>query len=365
MQFTALTYGPGLPPTGARLQVRLDSFQLALSLPDGHLRSVALTQVQVQAGGFNDSVWRLEWSDAQGRWSVLLDDAALQQQLLAQPPAGLATALQTLRAKQRRGRTLRGLGYGGLAAWFLLPVLLLGLLIWNADALVGRLSGLVSVAQEQKLGEQVWKAQKAQLRLIENSAANAAVETIGKQLAQGSAYRYRWFVARDNSINAFAMPGGVVVVHSGLIRAARSPEELAGVLAHEVQHVEQRHSLKAMAQSLGTMAALGLLLGDVSGIAQIAAGLSQLSYSRDAEREADAQGLEALRRARIDPQGMVRMFETLGKESEGGLAPPALLSSHPATQERIARLRAAITARDDWPREPLAIDWAAVQASIQ
>lgn len=363
MQFTALTYGPGLPSTGARLAVRLDSFQLGMTLPDGHLRSAPLGSIQVTAGGFNDSVWQLAWSDAQGRWSVLLDDPALQQQLLAQPPAALAATLGLLRSSQRRRRTLRGLGYSGLAAWFLLPLILLGLLLWNADVIVGRLAGLVSVKQEQRFGEQVWKAQRAQLRLVENTPANAAVEAIGQRLAQGSAYTYRWYVARDPSINAFAIPGGIVVVHSGLIAAARTPEELAGVLAHEVQHVEQRHSLKAMAQSLGTMAVLGLVFGDLSGIAQIAAGLSQLSYSRDAEREADRLGLESLRRARIDPQGMIGMFSTLAKANEG-LTPPAMLSSHPATQERLERLRTAIAEGAPWPREALAFDWPAVQASV-
>lgn len=365
MQLAALCYGPGLPPTGARLMLRLDSFQLGLTLPDGRVRSVPLAQVQMAAGGFNDSVWRLEWSEGAERWAALIDDPVVQQQLRAQPPSGLTTQLAGLLGSQRRSRTLRGLGYSGLALWFLLPLLLLGLLLWNANALVGRLAGLVSVEQEQKLGEQVWRAQKTQLRLIENTEANRAVETIGGRIAQGSAYRYRWFVARDNSINAFAMPGGVVVVHTGLIRAAKTPEELAGVLAHEVQHVEQRHSLKAMGQSLGVTAALGLLLGDVSGIAQIAAGLSQLSYSRDAEREADDEGLKALRRAGIDPQGMVGMFQTLAKESEGALAPPAFLSSHPATRERVERMQAAIAAAGPAPVTPLEIEWAAVQASVE
>lgn len=364
MQFQSITYGPGLPPTGSKLAVRLDSFHLALTLPEGRLLSVPLAQVTVAVGGFNDTVWRFEWSDAQGRWAATLDDPGVQQALLAQPPAALAPGLVAAGQKQRRARTRQQLGLGALGLWFALPALLLIALLWNASSLTSWVAGQVPLKTEQKLGEAVWKAQKSQLRLIENTAANAAVATLGAQLTQGSRYSYRWFVARDSSINAFAIPGGVVVVHSGLIEAARSPEELAGVLAHEVQHIEQRHSLRAMAQSLGTMAALGLVFGDVSGLAQIAASLSSLSYSRDAEREADAKGLAALKAAAIDPAGMVRMFETLGKEGEG-LAPPALLSSHPATTERIARLKSAIAEAGSWPVQPLAIDWVAVQASVR
>ena len=364
MQFSSLVYGPGLSPSGNRLVVRLDSFHLTLTLADGRPLSVPLTQVQVAVGGFNDTVWRFEWSNAQGRWAATLEDAASQQALLAQPPAALAQALDDLGKKQRRARSRTRLGFGALGLWFALPVLLLIALLWNASTLTGWLAARVPLKTEQKLGEMVWKTQKTQLRLIENTTANAAVATIGAKLTQDSRYPYRWFVARDHSINAFAIPGGTVVVHSGLIEAAKTPEELAGVLAHEVQHIEQRHSLRAMAQSLGTMAALGMVFGDVSGIAQIAASLSQLSYSRDAERDADSRALAVLKSAAIDPQGMVRMFETLGKDSEG-LNPPAILSSHPATAERSARLKTAIAEAGPWPTQALALDWAAVQASLR
>ena len=362
MQFQSLSYGPGLPSTGAKLAVRLDAAQLTLTLPDGRPLSVALSQLQVSAGGFNDTVWRFEWGEP--RWSVTLDDAAVQAQLLAAPPATLAAALTAAGRRQRAVARRYRFGIGALALWFALPALLLRALLFNAGAITRWAAAHVPMGTEQKLGEMVWKTQKAQLRLIENTPANAAVEQIGARLTTGSRYRYRWFVARDPSINAFAIPGGTIVVHSGLIEAAKTPEQLAGVLAHEIQHVEQRHSLRAMAQSLGMLAALGVVFGDVSGIAQIAASLSQLSYSRDAEREADTEGLANMKAARIAPQGMVEIFETLAKESEG-LAPPAMLSSHPATAERIARIQSAIAESGSWPTEPLALDWPAVQASLR
>jgi predicted Zn-dependent protease len=318
----------------------------------------------VAVGGFNDTVWRFEWSEGEARWSVTLDDPGVQQQVLAAPPASLAAALLAVGQKQRSSRNRQRLGLSALALWFALPALLLFALLFNASTLTGWVASKVPLSTEQKLGEMVWKQQQAQLKLVENTAANAAVQQIGSTLTEGSRYSYRFFVARDSSVNAFAIPGGTVVVHTGLIEAAKTPEELAGVLAHEVQHVEQRHSLRAMAQSLGTLAALGLVFGDVSGLAQIAAGLSQLSYSRDAERDADEKGLATLKAARIAPQGMVRMFETLAKESEGA-NPPAFLSSHPATAERIARLKAAIAEAGAWPVTPIAVDWAAVQTSLR
>ncbi len=108
---------------------------------------------------------------------------------------------------------------------------------------------------------------------------------IGGRLTQGSRYQYKFHVALDKSVNAFAMPGGFVVVHTGLIQLAESPEELAGVLAHEIQHVEQRHSLRAMAQSLGLYAVLSLLVGDTSGLASLGGDLLKLKFSRNHETE--------------------------------------------------------------------------------
>lgn len=363
MQFTALTYGPNLPATGSKLSARLDGFQLTVTLPEGRTLAVPLSQVQLSAGGFNNTVWRFEWRDAQGRWAAMLDDLATQQTLFAQPPAGLSAALIALGKNQRGTRIKQGLGFGAIVLWSLLPLLLIALLLWNASALTRWVAGHIPVSVESKIGEAVWQAQKVQLRLVQNTVANQAVEFIGAKLTEGSGYKYRWFVARDNSINAFAIPGGTVVIHTALIEAAKTPEELAGVLAHEVQHVEQRHSLRAMTQSLGTVAALGLLLGDVSGPAQIAASLSQLSYSRDVEREADQQGLLALKAAGIAPEGMLNMFETLSKNAEG-LQPPALLSSHPAGAERLKSLRIQLAQLGSWQSAPMALDWNAVRDSL-
>lgn len=363
MQFTTLAFGPELPPSGARLSARLDSFHLALTLPGGRSYSIALSQVQLSIGGFSDAVWNFEWQDAQGRWAATLDDPASQAALLAKPPAALAAALARLQQAQRLSLAKRRMGMGALGAWLLLPLILLGLLAWKADAIAGRLAAMIPVAQEQKLGEAIWQTQKLQLRLIENTPANAAVEAIGARLTKRSRYQYRFFVARDNSINAFAIPGGVVVVHSGLIAAAKTPEELAGVLAHEVQHVERRHSLKGMAQSLGLSAAMALVTGDIGTAGAIASQLSQLKYSRDHEREADARGVKALKAAQIAPQGMLSLFETLQKQA-GSLKPPALLSSHPGTDERIARIQQLIAKQGEWPVQPLALDWPAVQKSL-
>jgi predicted Zn-dependent protease len=134
----------------------------------------------------------------------------------------------------------------------------------------------------------------------------------------------------------------------------KRPEELAGVLAHEVQHVEQRHSLRSLVRSLGVRGAWAALSGDLGGTlaGQAALQLTSLRFSRDAERDADIAGFDALVRLGIDPQGMADFFGTLSSSRTG--APPAWLSTHPASearQDKLRQMRAALGARQFPPLE--------------
>jgi predicted Zn-dependent protease len=194
------------------------------------------------------------------------------------------------------------------------------------------------------------------------------VADIGARLTKGSRYQYRWYVSDEREINAYALPGGIVVVNAGLIENADSAEELAGVLAHEVQHVEYRHTLQQMIHTAGWAAVLAVALGDVSAITAIVLHqLGNLRNSRQLESQADAEGMKALARAGIPLEGMPSLFRKLQAEQEkkGGDG-VALMSSHPATAERIADLeQLGRTLKCDCP--PLAatmgIDWSAVQAA--
>jgi predicted Zn-dependent protease len=176
-------------------------------------------------------------------------------------------------------------------------------------------------------------------------------------------HRYRWFVADRPDVNAFAAPGGVVVVFSGLIRAAGSAEELAGVLAHEVAHAELRHTLRGVIKSIGLRALAATVTGDISGsvFADAAARLTELRFSRDAEREADAEGLRRLVAARIDPSGMIRFYEKLSAGQR--FSPPSILSTHPAGGERLDSLRREVS-RQKGIWQPLPVDIQSVKALL-
>jgi predicted Zn-dependent protease len=199
----------------------------------------------------------------------------------------------------------------------------------------------------------------------EDPALAAALRTIVGRLTAGSPpspYTIRVYVVNRPVVNAVAAPGGYVVIFRGLLERTRTPEELAGVMAHELQHVRRRHTTRAVIQNVGTGLLLMALTGDMTGPMvyglETARALGELRYSRHAEEEADREGMKMLLAAHMDPAGMLAFFEAIRKEE--GAQPEALkyLSSHPMPAERIARLRALAAAAgpaepvlpgEDWP----------------
>jgi Zn-dependent protease with chaperone function len=147
-------------------------------------------------------------------------------------------------------------------------------------------------------------------------------------------------------VNAFAIPGGHILVGRGLMDAVTTPEELAGVLAHELAHLTQRHGLRKSAEAAGPILALKYLSGQkgsvLTGLAATATFLGQQRFSRKFETEADDIGLEYLVKARINPSGMISFFERLNEIEKHSLKPPAFMLSHPPTPERIADLQARL-----------------------
>ena len=170
-------------------------------------------------------------------------------------------------------------------------------------------------------------------------------------------YDFEFFLVRDGTLNAFALPGGYIGVHTGLIVAAQSESELASVLAHEIGHVTQRHLARMLARERQTsvvmLASLVLAvlaarsnpqaIGGLASLGSTVAQSQMLSFSRDAEREADRVGLDILRQAGFDANGMVAFFGRL--QQAGRLyesSAPEYLRTHPVTSERIADIQSRV-----------------------
>ena len=359
-------FGPGFQSTGAAVEFEISGFGLRLVTGEEADGNPHWTEVSARRGGFNDSQVMLEWSGRAGKYVLAVSDPACVAALKTE----LAKSAPDKAGMKGTGQLGSGAGtrrWTSMMLWItilpvVLPLLLLGALLWEHDRIAAWAVSHIPVAQERKLGETVFAQTRARLKLIEGAPA-AMVREIGARLTKGSAYEYEFFVADDATVNAFAMPGGFVVVHSGLLALAANAEEVAGVLAHEVQHVEKRHSLKAMAKSAGLTVLVSAVFGDLGGLLSLGQDLVGLKFSREHETEADAEGLKALVAAGIVPNGMRDFFRKMGEKESLNLG---WLSSHPASENRFAAIDAAIKAlpATTLQAKPLAFDYAVIKAAL-
>lgn len=361
--FQILLFAPGRDPAGVLAEACFQGGQFSVTSGDGLRLTAPVEALNIASSGFDGRQWQLAWATPHGRVAAVLAPGVDARAWLAQLPPPLANRLAGALAKRRRHRLRLYLGVGLGALLLLLPFMLLALFWSHGDRIAGWAAGRISLEQEAKLGEMAFAQMRPALNLLQAGPVPGVVAAIGHRLTAGSAYRYQWFVADSPQVNAFAMPGGYVVVYTGLLRAADSSEELAGVLAHEVQHVEMRHALKNMLHGMGWRALLAVALGDLSGgvWGGMAEQLGSLSYSRDLERQADLGGLAALRRAGIAPQGLASFFTKLAHSEGQGIE---LLSSHPASETRLQALRQAIAAQGSYAAQPLPYDWSALQGTL-
>jgi len=270
---------------------------------------------------------------------------------------------------------------------FLWPViaLLLPAMFARADGLpdLGEMerSGF-SVHAEQRLGKRYMQEIRRDPAYIDDPEVAGYLDQLGQRLAvhaEGARQPFEFFVVRDSMLNAFALPGGYIGVHSGLILAARSESELAGVLAHEISHVTQSHLARMFGtQSQSQMAALLSLAVAVlaarsnpdvavgAAMAGQAAGIqNQLNYSRDFEREADRLGLDLMEKAGFDTRGMASFFERMlqfGRLYENNA--PGYLRTHPMTTERITDMENRIAQRP-YKQVPDSVAFGLVRAKLK
>jgi predicted Zn-dependent protease len=225
-------------------------------------------------------------------------------------------------------------------------------------------SSTLSLDDEFRIGMQVMRQLRGEGQIIEDPEATEYLQALGSRLvAQATgdnAQRFHFFFVRDDTINAFALPGGFIGVNYGLMLATRNESQLAGVLAHEIAHVTQRHIARRVRSqgrtSIATVAAIlaAILIGAATGsgdaamggvaMAQGAAMQQQINFTRSNENEADRVGMHFLAAAGFDPYGMPDFFETMGRRSSlagsGRNSLPEILQTHPITTNRIAESRA-------------------------
>lgn len=252
--------------------------------------------------------------------------------------------------------------------------------------LADRLIDEIPVEWEVTLGQSILKI----LPLEQNpnqkvlTVLQDTVDLLEQSVEGKQPYDLKIYIWPGNTVNALALPGGPIVVFQGLLNQAESPEELAGVIAHEIQHVLLRHSTRGILRNLAQNMLLTLLIGDVNavmeGMASLAGELETLGLSRDMEAEADRKGMELILAANIDPHGMIRIFEKLTQEEssqeevirektvaeENDIELFSYFSTHPSSQNRLAKLEKQMKPYENRTWMPLFpnLDWNEMKPKI-
>lgn len=352
-------YLDGRTPARQRVSVQLSRQGLALSGARGLSSFWPYAAVRLTQGHYTGEQVRLERGEGPAAEVLLLDDAAVLDSLHALAP-GLAGRL----ASPKRERTRIGLA---LLAAIGVVGFVAALYLWGIPAAAYLVAPRVPPAWEARLGEAVLAHLAPAGRRCVVPAVEEAMREMAARLTdpgEPPPFPLRITVVRDRRVNAFAVPGGHIVILGGLLQGTSSPEEAAAVLAHEVQHLVRRHAMRGLLEQASTGLLVAALTGDASGLLAFglegARTLAVLRYSRRNEEEADLEGLRMLVRAGVDPQGMVTFLERL-RTSERGARVPAYLSTHPDTVARIAAVRAE-AAQHRVPPMVLAAapDWRAV-----
>lgn len=361
----ALYFSRAHPASGCPCHLEVLPGRLTVSVSESSVETVPLERLSIKSGGFDYDHLILSWTtDGDERQMYVKDPIVIASLATLTAPEVSRHIARSIKDTSRARQATKMWIWLTMAS---LMAILVGL--WAAsDVLVQVAVHRIPIEWEHTLGESARQQVLMGQRVITEGPTVDAVQNMTQRLAgqlHDSPYRFRATVVRNETVNAMALPGGSVIVYTGLLKQADSPEEVAGVLAHELSHVVLRHGMESMVQSAGLMTIVMVVLGNQQGaigaLERLGIQITSLKFSRDKETAADLHGLHLLDEADISPAGMIAFFERLAK-SDG--MPTALLSTHPMSAERAARLKREASSLPRVSPVPLDVDWAAVKASL-
>ena len=262
----------------------------------------------------------------------------------------------------------------GIKGLFILSIVLAGLFallyLFIIPAVAEHFATTIPIAWEKEIGDTFYDKLVSDETIDE--ANSKRMNAFFQQLHYKSNYDIEIAVVKNRTVNAFSLPGGKMVVYTGILRAINSPEELAALLSHEYSHVVLKHSTRNIFRSLSSYMFISILFGDASGISAViiqnANKLKQLGYSRQLEEDADKNGLKLMEAEHINPIGMTNLFEALKKEEGevGNVKVQEFLSTHPLTTARLNYVQKEIDKKDYTVKENPQLDslWHSIKDNL-
>lgn len=365
----ALCFGEEFPASGGPCLVQIEGDGLTITyeppVSSAASERVPFTALGVSAGGLDHDHLVVRWGNGAEARTLYLKHPELIRAFRDAAPDHLSQPFEQAAERVRQVRHRHRVMWASVGG----SIIAVALGLWfGSDLLVEMAVSRIPVEWEQKLGEAAYRDFLSHQDVMKEGPAVKAVEEMTQRLAEqipDSPYKFQVTVVKSDVVNAFALPGGYVVVFTGLMKKAESGEEVAGVLGHELNHVLQRHGMERIVKNLGVMTVVAIIVGDQQGLIglmrQVSVELLTLKFDRAQETEADLTGLQLVYRAKIDPHGMITFFQRLSEKDEGRLE---WLSTHPMSSARADRLKAELAALPKRTPEPFTFEWSAVQSAL-
>jgi beta-barrel assembly-enhancing protease len=352
---------------GRSCSASLSSFGLVVETADGTRLEWPYRNLKLDLAGEEDSYLVVSCPATSGLDSVAVRDQAFPPLLAEKVSPDLRETLSSFEEKHKThlGRKWRNLTIAG----FVTAVLFFGG-YWLINNRVSSWAAKnLPITAEEKWGSVLLQSFLVGKKEIKQGPAYEAAQAMLKRLKAAASkdvkYNFKIHVVNDPMVNAFALPGGHMVLMTGLMEKAESAEEVAGVLAHEMQHVIQRHVVKRLVQSLGWRIWFSLFFGggDVEKLAFGMGSLAEISYSRGQEAEADREGAKLMAAARLPIESLGLFFDRLSQK-DGTSKMPSFLSTHPESKKRSEELKKLARALNPKVIRPLGLDWHRVRQSL-
>ena len=367
MQFQGGVFSEAIPGGRSGVEITIKTYELLATTPDGSEFRLPFTNIEFERGG---SSGKMIFCRNEDRSLTIFCEN--KQFLATVQRIGGSAIYEQLESFRNNTKTHRRASRRN----FVFLLLLLGGIGFGCYygmrlAAYGLVAALPTSFDEQ-LGKTAFESMEHPgIEVDDPVVADAITAMVDRLKPHGASTDFEYTVrVMDYPImNAYALPGGYIVVFTGLIEQSERPEQVAGVIAHEMAHVTKRHGLKRLAQSAGAAIAFSVLLGDVEGILAVAVGLFEFAtinaYSRDDETEADLEGVRMLYEAGIDPMGLAEFFAIMEKEDVGTTgAMPGWFSTHPEHQHRVDEISKILEGYEPKQFKSLDLNWDAVLTAL-